>query len=130
MFTVELSGKKYRIDKVTAKTLRDIGAAQEVFRRWTKDPEGVDMKKDMDSLVGWFCTLCGGQFTPDEVYDNYPADRIITDIGLALAAVNAQATEVLKEFPTSDSSKKKAPSPTLYSRFTGFMSKKAARRTK
>ena len=130
MFTVELNGKKYKVEKVTAKTLRDISGAQAVFKRWTKDPESVDMKKDMDALIGWFCTLCGNQFTPDEVYDNYPADRIITDIGLALAAVNGQVTSVLKEFPSGNDKKKQAPSKRWYTRFTGFISKKAGHRTK
>lgn len=130
MFKVELAGKTYKIEKVTAKTLRDIGAAQAVFKRWTEAPESADMKRDMDVLVAWFCTLCGNQFTPDDVYDNYPADRIITDIGLALAAVNAQVTSVLESFPSSGETKKKAPSQTWFTKFTGFISKKGARPTK
>jgi len=90
----------------------------------------VDMKKDMDALVGWFCVLCGNQFTVDEYYDHYPADRAITDIGLALAAVNAQVTSVLESFPTSGESKKKAQSPTWFGKFTGSLWKKGARPTK
>ena len=50
-------------------------------------------------------TLCGSilfnnQFTPDEVYDNYPADRLMHDIALALMATQTQTTEVLDTFPT------------------------------
>ena len=129
MFTVKLNDKVYRIEKVTARTLREVGSAQAVFKRWTESPETVDMKKDMDSLVNWFCILCGNQFTSDELYDNYPGDKIITDIGLALAAVNAQATEVLKEFPSGDS-KKKAQSQTWFTRFIGHFSKKGGSRKK
>ena len=44
--------------------------------------------------------LFGNQFTPDEVYDNYPADRLMHDIALALMAVQTQTTEVLDSFPT------------------------------
>jgi len=129
MFTVKLNDKVYKIEKVTARTLREVGSAQAVFKRWTENPESVDMKKDMDALVNWFCTLCGNQFTPDEVYDNYPADRIITDIGLSLASVNAQATEVLKEFPSGDS-KKKVQSQTWFTKFIGRFSKKGGSRKK
>ena len=39
--------------------------------------------------------LFNNQFTPDEVYDNYPADRLMHDIALALMAVQTQTTEVL-----------------------------------
>ena len=130
MFKVELNGKTYKVEKVTAKALREIGAAQAVFKRWQDDPGAADMKKDMDALVGWFCVLCGNQFTVDEYYDQYPADRAITDIGLALAAVNAQVTSVLEGFPTSGESKKKAPSPTWFGKFTGSLWKKAGRPTK
>jgi hypothetical protein len=129
MFTVELGGKKYTVPKVTARTLRDIGGAQAVFKKWTSNPDSVDMKKDMDTLVGWFCVLCGNQFTPDEIYDNYPGDKIITDIGIAMAAVNGQATSVLEKFPSGDG-KKKAHSKTWFSRFTGILLSKGASRKK
>ena len=130
MFKVELNGKTYKVEKVTAKALREISAAQAVFKRWQENPDAADMKRDMDALVNWFCIFCGNQFTADEYYDHYPSDRCITDIGLAIAAVNAQATSVLESFPTSGESKKKAPSPTLFGRFIGFISKKGGRRTK
>jgi len=134
MFTVELGEKKYKVHKVTARTLREIGGAQAVFKKWQEAPESVDMKKDMDTLINWFCVLCGNQFTAEEVYDNYPGDKIITDIGLALVAVNGQVTEMLKAFPTDINKKKQATTTTrwnrLCSRFTGIFSKKAERRTK
>ena len=44
--------------------------------------------------------LFNNQFTPDEVYDNYPADRLMHDIALALMATQTQTTEVLDTFPT------------------------------
>ena len=54
----------------------------------------------LDTMVKWFCILFGNQFTPDEVYDKYPADRLMHDIALALMAVQTQTTEVLDTFPT------------------------------
>ena len=53
-----------------------------------------------DVMVRWFCILFGNQFTPDEVYDGYPVDRMMHDIALALMAVQTQTTEILNEFPT------------------------------
>ena len=40
------------------------------------------------------------QFTPDEVYDNYPADRLMHDIALALMATQTQTRSALDTFPT------------------------------
>ena len=54
----------------------------------------------LDVMVKWFCIVFGNQFTPDEMYDNYPADRLMHDIALALMAVQTQTTEVLDGFPT------------------------------
>ena len=48
----------------------------------------------------WFCILFQNQFTPDDVLDNYPVDRLMHDIALALMAVQAQTTDVLSDFPT------------------------------
>ena len=48
----------------------------------------------------WFCILFQNQFSPDDVLDNYPVDRLMHDIALALMAVQAQTTDVLSDFPT------------------------------
>ena len=46
------------------------------------------------------CILFNNQFTPDDIYDQYPVDRLIHDIALAIMAVQTQTTEVLDSFPT------------------------------
>lgn len=107
MFTVELNGKTYKVHKVTARALREIGPVQDVFRRLGKEDEKQDIKKDMDTLVNWFVLFCGNQFTADDVYDHYPSDRIMADVGIAVAHVNAQVTERLVNFPTGQDDKKK-----------------------
>ena len=56
--------------------------------------------RSMDVMVRWFCLLFQNQFTPDEVYDGYPVDRLMHDIVLALMAVQTQTTQVLSDFPT------------------------------
>ena len=54
----------------------------------------------MDVMIRWFCILFGNQFTPDNVLDGYPVDRLMHDIALALMAVQTQTTEILSQFPT------------------------------
>ena len=62
--------------------------------------EQLTVTDALDTMVKWFCILFNNQFTPDEVYDNYPADRLMHDIALALMATQTQTTEVLDTFPT------------------------------
>ena len=78
MITCTLGEKKYTVDFVSQLTVTDA----------------------LDTMVKWFCVLFNNQFTPDEMYDNYPADRLMHDIALALMAVQTQTTEVLDSFPT------------------------------
>ena len=112
MLTCNLNGKKYSVDFVSGRVLREIEPALKMYGRIvaistaaekgeiTPNADKLTLAEAMDVLVKWFCILFGNQFTPDEVYDGYPADRIINDITQALIAVEAQTTEVLSEFPT------------------------------
>ena len=65
----------------------------------------------MDVMIHWFCVLFGNQFTPDDVLDYYPVDRLMHDIALALMAVQTQTTEILDEFPTKAARRETAPQP-------------------
>ena len=51
-------------------------------------------------MIKWFCLVFGNQFTPDDLLDYYPVDRLMHDIALTLMAVQAQTTNILSEFPT------------------------------
>ena len=62
--------------------------------------EQVSIPDAMDVMIRWFCLLFGNQFTPDDVLDGYPVDRLMHDIALALMVVQTQTTEILSEFPT------------------------------
>lgn len=111
--TCELGDKKYSVDFISGRALREMGPAMEAYQKILKAAEAVktgvvpeeiaDVKVDevYDELVKWFCLIFGNQFTPDEVYDHYPADRMVADIVLAMLAVQAQTTEVLDSFPTT-----------------------------
>lgn len=109
MITCKLGAKEYFIDYVSARAMREIDDASNMYARIVRtarasqngeDTENLSVKDAMDVLVRWFCLLFNNQFTPDEFYDSYPGDRAISDIAMALVAVQSQATEVLESFPT------------------------------
>ena len=111
MITCTLGEKKYSVDFISGRALREMEAASKMYSRLvriSKDAmEGKDVSGEkltvaeaLDEMVRWFCILFGNRFTPDEMYDNYPADRLMHDIALALMAVQTQTTEVLDSFPT------------------------------
>ena len=111
MISCELNGKKYTVDFISGRALREIGPASKMYARVLEisqeaidgkpvDENGLTIEDALDVMVQWFCLLFGNQFTPDELYDGYPADRMMHDIALALMAVQTQTTEVLESFPT------------------------------
>ena len=111
MITCTLGEKKYSVDFVSGRALREMEPALKMYGRLMRiSQEAVEGKEvsdkqltiseALDTLVHWFCILFGNQFTPDEMYDNYPADRLMVDIPLALLAVQTQSTETLDAFPT------------------------------
>lgn len=110
MITCKLDGKTYTVDFITGRALRERGPALDMYGRIlaisTAAAKGEKVDDDlriadaMDVLVRWFCLIFGDQFTMDDVYDHYPADRLMHDVSLALMAVGTDATGVLSEFPT------------------------------
>ena len=112
MITCTLGEKKYTVDFVSGRALREMEPASKMYGRLVRlsqdATEGKNVSQEqltvtdaLDTMVKWFCILFNNQFTPDEVYDNYPADRLMHDIALALMAVQAQTTDVLSDFPTT-----------------------------
>lgn len=113
MFTVKLGEKTYTVEKVTARALREMDEAWELYikmdaaSRGEADPsDSTTFAKAIDAMVRWFVIFCGEQFTADEVYDHYPADRIVTDVALAMSAVVGRVTEALSAFPTGEVAEK------------------------
>lgn len=112
MITCKLRDKTYSVDYITGRALREIEGAVKMLamaKRITdriaegQEPDAEDTKyslgRAMDEMVRWFCILFGNQFTPAEVYDNYPNDQLMHDIAMAIMAVQLQTTEGLSEFP-------------------------------
>ena len=112
MITCTLKDKKYAVDFVSGRALREMEPAAKMYARIVAlsnaavkgeeipQSEQVSIPDAMDVMIRWFCLLFGNQFTPDDVLDNYPVDRLMHDIALALMAVQTQTTDVLSDFPT------------------------------
>lgn len=111
MVTCTLGKQKYTVDFISGRALREMEPAAKMYGKLVRlsqaAVEGKDVSEEqitvtdaLDVMVKWFCILFGNQFSPDEMYDHYPADRLMHDIALALMAVQTQTTEVLDAFPT------------------------------
>ena len=112
MITCTLGKQKYTVDFVSGRALREMEPAAKMYSRIVAlsnaavkgetlpEAETLNISDAMDVMIRWFCILFGNQFTPDDVLDGYPVDRLMHDIALALMAVQTQTTEILDEFPT------------------------------
>ena len=112
MISCTLNGKKYTVDFVSGRTLREMEPAAQMYGRIVaisnaalkgevpEDAKNLSIGEALDVMIRWFCLLFGNQFSPDDVLDYYPVDRMMHDIALALMAVQTQTTEILDEFPT------------------------------
>ncbi len=121
MITCTLGGQKYTVDFVSGRALREIEPAAKMYGRivalsnaaikgeMPADADQLSVADAMDEMIKWFCILFGNQFTPDDVLDKYPVDRLMHDIALALMAVQTQTTNILDEFPTKAAKTEEAP---------------------
>lgn len=112
MITCTLGDKKYHVDYISGRALREMEPAAKMYGRIVTvsnaalkgeeidDTKNLSIGEAMDEMIKWFCVLFGNQFTPDEILDHYPVDRLMHDIAFALMAVQTQTTHVLDEFPT------------------------------
>lgn len=112
MITCKLGDKKYTVDFISGRALREMEPAAKMYSRVVAianaaakgeilpDADQLTIPEALDEMIKWFCVLFNNQFTPDEVLDGYPVDRLMHDIALALMAVQTQTTEILDEFPT------------------------------
>ena len=112
MITCTLGDKKYTVDFISGRALREMEPAAKMYSRLVAisnaalkgeppaDAGELSIPDAMDVMIRWFCILFGNQFTPDDVLDHYPVDRLMHDIALALMAVQTQTPAILDEFPT------------------------------
>ncbi len=121
MITCTLGGQKYTVEFVSGRALREIEPAAKMYGRIVAlsnaaikgeipaDADQLSVADAMDEMIKWFCILFGNQFTPDDVLDKYPVDRLMHDIALALMAVQTQTTNILDEFPTKAAKTEEVP---------------------
>ena len=112
MITCTLGDKKYTVDFISGRALREMEPAAKMYSRIVAisnaalkgeppaDAGELSIPDAMDVMIRWFCVLFGNQFTPDDVLDHYPVDRLMHDIALALMAVQTQTTAIMDEVPT------------------------------
>ena len=125
MITCTLNGKEYRIDFVTGRALREIEPAAKMYGRIVaisnaavnggdlSDADQVTISEALDVMIRWFCLLFQNQFTPDDLLDGYPVDRLMHDIAFALMAVQTQTTNILDSFPTKAAMRETPSQPEL-----------------
>ena len=113
MITCTLKDKKYAVDFISGRALREMEPAAKMYAKIVAlsnaavkgeeipQEQQISVTGAMDVMIRWFCLLFGNQFSPDDVLDGYPVDRLMHDIALALMAVQAQTTDVLSDFPTT-----------------------------
>ena len=123
MITCTLKDKKYAVDFISGRALREMEPAAKMYAKIVAlsnaavkgeeipQEQQISVTDAMDVMILWFCLLFGNQFSPDDVLDGYPVDRLMHDIALALMAVQTQTTEILSEFPTK-AAKEAAPPQT------------------
>lgn len=99
MITLKLKGEERKVDYVRAIVLREMEAPLEIIDQYS-EKKGRLSARDMDVLVKWFCLFLNNQATPEEILQEYPADRLVIDIFSALKHCQGGVTELLTAFPT------------------------------
>ncbi len=124
MITCTLKDKKYAVDFISGRALREMEPAAKMYAQIVAlsnaavkgeeipQEQQISVTDAMDVMIRWFCLLFGNQFSPDDVLDGYPVDRLMHDIALALMAVQTQTTEILSEFPTKAAKEPASPPKT------------------
>ena len=113
MITCTLKDKKYAVDFISGRALREMEPAAKMYAKIVAlsnaavkgeeipQEQQISVTDAMDVMIRWFCLLFGDQFTVDDVLDHYPVDRLMHDVALALLAVQTQTTGILNDFPTT-----------------------------
>ena len=112
MITCTLKDKKYAVDFISGRALREMEPAAKMYAKIVAlsnaavkgeeipQEQQISVTDAMDVMIRWFCLLFGDQFTVGDVLDHYPVDRLMHDVALALMAVQTQTTGILSDFPT------------------------------
>ena len=84
MITCTLNDKKYTVDFITGRALREMEPAAKMYSRIValsnaalkgetpEEAKELSIGEAMDVMIRWFCILFGNQFTPDDVLGPLP----------------------------------------------------------
>ena len=97
MIEIRIGEKNYSVPFISGRALRSIEPMEEIYRKASEN-EALN-GEDMDRAAAWFCLLFRDQFTVNDLYDGYPADRLWADIFTAYLAVRGGVADKLEEFP-------------------------------
>ena len=100
MIRIDLDGKIYRVNYVSASALKAIDSLLPVLKSGPERGTRRSFSQDLDKMVQWFCLLFNNQFSIEDVYASYPSDYLLRDIFLALMAVKSNNSLALVSFPT------------------------------
>ena len=99
MISCTLNAKKYTVDFVSGRALREMEPAAQMYGRIVaiskaalkgevpEDAKNLSIGEALDVMIRWFCLLFGDQFTVDDVLDHYPVPRLLPDAALPPLAV-------------------------------------------
>ena len=84
MITCTLKDKKYAVDFISGRALREMEPAAKMYAKIVAlsnaavkgeeipQEQQISVTDAMDVMIRWFCLLFGNQFSPDDVLDGYP----------------------------------------------------------
>ena len=109
MISCTLGDKKYTIDYVTGRALREMEPAAKMYAKIVAvsnaavkgeavETDGLTIGEAMDVMIKWFCVLFGNQFTPDDVLDLYPADNPSALVSISLIPAAASLNSLSTRF--------------------------------
>ena len=85
MITCTLGEKKYTVDYITGRALREMEPAAKMYAKivavanaaakgeTVPEEQQFTIPEAMDAMIRWFCLLFCDQFTVDDVLDHYPS---------------------------------------------------------
>lgn len=98
MISFTIGDKKYTIDKVMGRAMREIGDMDELYKR-AIEGEAIP-SEEMDTAANWMRVVFNNQFTVDDFIDNVPNDKWWQDVFTFYLAVKNGVTNKLADFPT------------------------------
>ncbi len=100
MHKITIGENTYTVPFFKGRVQRDSGEVGRIYKKIAEGDEGTTLEpEEMDALADWFCSAFNNQFTPDDLWDNYPVDDLVKDVFALYLAMMSLNTRVLEVFP-------------------------------